>query len=147
PEDEPDPEVGYTEETGAPKIARINDVKMVQLCIEEMKAATLENSGMSQESIERMRNPRAYSQRTVTPFELCGLRMYLARGDSSEANFQDHHFAFAELHPEDNIPSYDQIKAKIVKLTGIEPVVHHMCVNSCLAYTGPFKTYTHCPIC
>jgi hypothetical protein len=32
-------------------------------------------------------------------------------------------------------------------LTGIESVVHHMCVNSCIVYTGPFADLESCPVC
>ena len=32
-------------------------------------------------------------------------------------------------------------------LTGMESVVHHMCVHSCIAYTGPFSDLEVCPIC
>ena len=127
PDPEVDSEVGDTEGTGASKIPRFQEIAVTQYFINAMKEATLEDSGMSREAIMRLRNPSRHTQRVVTPFDLCGIRMYLARGDASEQNYTDHRFAQMELHPEDNIPSHEQIKRTIVKLTGLEPLVHEMC--------------------
>src|SRR6266702_576407 len=30
---------------------------------------------------------------------------------------------------------------------GIESIVHHMCINSCIVYTGPFSELDSCPMC
>ena len=35
----------------------------------------------------------------------------------------------------------------VLKITGIESIVYHMCINSCIAYTGPFLNLEACPIC
>jgi hypothetical protein len=32
-------------------------------------------------------------------------------------------------------------------MTGIESLVHDMCINSCIAYTGPFAGLEACPVC
>jgi len=37
-----------------------------------------------------------------------------------------------------SLPSYYKIKCSVAELTGVESVVHHMCVKSCIAYTGLF---------
>jgi hypothetical protein len=35
----------------------------------------------------------------------------------------------------------------VADLTGIESIVHHMCINSCVAFTGPFSDLDTCPVC
>jgi hypothetical protein len=50
-------------------------------------------------------------------------------------------------HPDDDILSYARIKSKIAELSGVVPIVRHMCLNSCIAFTGPFDTLTECPMC
>jgi len=39
------------------------------------------------------------------------------------------------------------VKCLVAKLSGVESIIHNMCVNSCLAYTGPFLELESCPIC
>ncbi|CDO78241.1 hypothetical protein BN946_scf184571.g4 [Trametes cinnabarina] len=73
--------------------------------------------------------------------------MYLAHGDASQDNYNDNRAAILELHPDDDIPSYDQIRRKVADLTGIHALQTAMCVNSCIAYTGPFADLRECPHC
>jgi hypothetical protein len=47
----------------------------------------------------------------------------------------------------DNIQSFYNIKRTIHTFTGVEPIHHDMCSNTCLAYTGPFADLDACPIC
>ncbi|KAF8223729.1 hypothetical protein L208DRAFT_995430, partial [Tricholoma matsutake] len=50
-------------------------------------------------------------------------------------------------HPDDEIPSYDQIKCCIAEITGVMPIVDDICKNSCIAYTGPLAKLDECPEC
>jgi hypothetical protein len=45
------------------------------------------------------------------------------------------------------ILSYDQIKRRIKRVMGIIPLMHDMCVNTCIGYTSPFENLDTCPIC
>ena len=49
--------------------------------------------------------------------------------------------------PHINIPSYYRTTCLVSDLTGIELVIHHMCINSCIVYTGPFLDLEACPLC
>ena len=42
--------------------------------------------------------------------------------------------------------SFYRVEKFIEQLTGITPIKRDMCVNSCIAYTGPFATLQACPI-
>jgi len=34
--------------------------------------------------------------------------------------------------------SYDQVKQRVSELSGLVTWKHHMCVDSCVSFTGPF---------
>ena len=55
--------------------------------------------------------------------------------------------AFLHRLPNADLPSYYKARQLVADLTGIELVVHHMCINSCIAYTGPFTDLKVCPMC
>ncbi|RDX44352.1 hypothetical protein OH76DRAFT_1458043 [Lentinus brumalis] len=75
------------------------------------------------------------------------IEMFHASGSASEDNYADNCKAFMRVHPEEDVLSYERVKSLIAKVTGIAPIKHDMCTNSCLAYTGPFDQLDHCPIC
>ena len=43
--------------------------------------------------------------------------------------------------------TYHNVKKLVTHLTGIVPIIRDMCDKSCVAYTGPFAEYDHCPKC
>ena len=64
----------------------------------------------------------------------------------SEDTYESH-CAFILKHFGTDLPSYYKVKRLVSDLTGIESLVRDMCINSCLAYTGPFSELDACPIC
>ncbi|KAG2073940.1 hypothetical protein BDR04DRAFT_1127042 [Suillus decipiens] len=55
------------------------------------------------------------------------------------------HEATMEWHPDDDIYSYYHVKQAIAKLSGIDLITTDMCINTCLAFTGPYAKIDHCP--
>lgn len=51
------------------------------------------------------------------------------------------------VHPTDNILSFDQVKRLIANITEIQPIIKDMCLNSCMAYTGPLSAHNTCLYC
>ena len=47
----------------------------------------------------------------------------------------------------DNCLKFHMVENLIAAYTGIEPVEHDMCTDSCIGFTGPFTDLTECPIC
>jgi hypothetical protein len=39
------------------------------------------------------------------------------------------------------------MKHQVAEITGIVPIIHDMCPNTCLAFTGPFKNDDRCSEC
>ena len=52
-----------------------------------------------------------------------------------------------ELDPDIPMLSYDQVKRRVRNLSGIATWEHHMCVDSCVGFTGPFADLESCPRC
>ena len=50
-------------------------------------------------------------------------------------------------YPDSKLLSLDKVKQLTVKITSISPITDHMCIKSCVAYTGPFKALDACPVC
>ncbi|KAL1937343.1 hypothetical protein VTO73DRAFT_13804 [Trametes versicolor] len=146
PPEAPEPEYGYGEDVGVPVEARRQEVREALECIRDIRRATLDNSGLDSETVDRLHNPpRAVPE--LTDFERAGMRMFLARGDGSQDNYEDNRAAIIELHNADDIPSYDQIKRRIASVTGISTIRTAMCINSCVVFTGPFAELADCPTC
>ncbi len=103
---------------------------------------------MNRGAIERLRNP------ATTPFDISsrpdlriGLDLFLANMNSSVNSFNANRNAVLRRYPMDHVPSYEQMKRHISNITGVDSVVHPMCKNSCLAFTGPFADLDNCPKC
>ncbi|KAI0082985.1 hypothetical protein BDY19DRAFT_987990 [Irpex rosettiformis] len=43
--------------------------------------------------------------------------------------------------------SYSQVKRKVTEITGITPIYTDMCIDTCVAFTGPFAELERCPLC
>jgi hypothetical protein len=43
--------------------------------------------------------------------------------------------------------TYDQIKRRVAQLSGVVPLIHDMCIKTCVAYVGPFRDLDTCPYC
>ena len=49
-------------------------------------------------------------------------------------------------YPDSKLLLLDKVKQLTVEITGISPITDHMCIKSCVAYTGPFKALDTCPV-
>ena len=77
------------------------------------------------------------------------LDMYLALTNVSQEVYRALVAAFIRCHPEakGRLLSYDQIKRRVKNLTGIIPIYNDLCINSCMAFTGPYKDLDTCLEC
>jgi hypothetical protein len=49
--------------------------------------------------------------------------------------------------PEVKLLSLPQVKKKVTELSGVASIKHDMCINTCIAYTGPYASLDVCPEC
>jgi len=76
------------------------------------------------------------------------LQIYLSlTAHSSEVTYNAVHSNIKECYPESTMLLFDQVQTQLKAITGIVPLHSDMCINTCLAYTGPFAPLTDCPFC
>jgi hypothetical protein len=161
-----DPTAGQDGNAGTqledPSLAMLPDLESIfeNTCLEDLltaiafiralQSASLDDSHckMDQNAIQRLRNP------PTIPFDISslpdlrlGLDLFLANMNSSVDSFNANRDAILRRHPMDHVPSYEQMKRHISDITGVGSIVHPMCKNSCLAFTGPFADLDRCPKC
>ena len=126
----------------------LSDLRTATEFVKALQGATLDGPslGMSDEGLHRLRNP-PHEQTSVVIDKNTRLAIDLYLGNPSKATYETNCEAIRRCHPEDDLPSYYMVKRLVADLTGIESMVHHMCINSCLAYTGPFQDLEVCPLC
>ena len=126
----------------------LGDLIIAAEFIKGLQGATLDNPslGMSDEALQHLWNP-PYEQSPRVVDKVTWLAIDLYVGTPSEATYVTVHKAILCFLPDLELLSYYKIKHLVADLTGIESVMLHMCVNFCIAYTGPFLDIKACPVC
>ena len=138
------PEHGDNEPDPIPTISRIEYVRTSQAFVQCLKEARLKNSGLEEEDIERLRNPTAIPPDQLDDRYLqLSINVFLVCTNASEETYKSVHAAILCYDPDSKMLSYDQVKRRIKQITGVIPLYHNMCVNTCLAFMGPFKMSMH----
>jgi rRNA maturation protein Nop10 len=75
------------------------------------------------------------------------IQNFLSVSNASEGTYELIRQNTLERYPDSQMLSHYQVEPKIADLSGIVPIVHDMCPNSCAAYTGPWIHLEQCPIC
>ena len=128
--------------------SKIHDLEITAKFIEELKNAKLEDSNMHPDDIARLREaPSEFPFDVDDPDFLFSLRTFLAVSNASEEVYNSFRNAALARHLQNTFLSYDQIKRRVQQITGIVPIAHDMCIDSCAAFTGPFRDLDQCPLC
>lgn len=115
-----------------------------------LRNSSLDDASMQMEveDLERLRNPPRYGINLESEPDLrLALDLFLANYTSSVDAYNQNRKAMLRHHPEDDVYTYDQAKRLVQHLSGIVPLAHDMCINTCIAYTGPFSILEICPYC
>ncbi|KAJ3861580.1 hypothetical protein EV359DRAFT_74615 [Lentinula novae-zelandiae] len=123
------------------------DIRIADEFIQLLREATLENSGLDERTIERLRNPIEGPPDELDPDTRLSIDLYLSITHASEATYSSVRNAILLCFPETNILSYHCVKSFIADTTGVISVYSDMCVNSCHAFTGPWTDLEHCFYC
>jgi hypothetical protein len=100
---------------------------------------------MDEEELDHLQNPPTYEINIES--EPLAPDLFLANYTSSVDAYNQNRKATLQCHPEDEIYTYHQAKHLVQHLSGIVPLAHDMCINTCIAYTGPFSNLEMCPYC
>ena len=116
--------------------------------VKALQQTTLDDPmlSMSSNAIECLRNPPCKGPSlSVDADTRMALKLFL--NDPSEKAYEKSCATILRCHLDDILPSYYKIKCFVVDLTGIESVIYHMCIKSCITYTGLFSDLETCPVC
>ncbi|OBZ68340.1 hypothetical protein A0H81_11892 [Grifola frondosa] len=127
--------------------SEVDDICIAKEFRKQLRTAQLEKSGLSKQNIFRLQNSEEAELDIDDPILCLSLDIFLAISNASEQTYMDVHDALMHYHPSCEIYSHDKIKRVIWDLSGIDSMAIYMCVNTCLAYTGPFAEMDKCPHC
>ncbi len=131
----------------------MDELKLSQEFITAVREASLDNDKLPEEVIHRLRHPRQNSFDLDDEPELkTAIEFFMDTTTASEEVFNKvrdtHHRSLDRLGVEyEPLPSLYETKKKIEEITGVYSMKHDMCINTCMAYTGPFKDYRECFKC
>lgn len=74
-------------------------------------------------------------------------KLFLSSLKTSAKFYAKNWAAILRQHPDDKILLYNQMKNILARVTGIGSMIHLMCINSCMAFTGPFLQLDRCLKC
>ena len=123
----------------------IADLHIAILFIDALKSASLDDENLDAEVLEWLCHPHQELVVDTYPDLWLSIDLFLSMSNSSQQSYTSAQEAILHHHPQDEILSYARIKSKIAEITGIVPLVHDMCINSCLVFTGLFSELSECP--
>jgi hypothetical protein len=97
--------------------------------------------------IQQILNPPQDTLEILDPDERLSLDIYFATIHTSEETYKKTCAAILRRFPECKVLTYYKVKKLIERLSGISPILRDMCVNSCVAFTGPYSGLENCPEC
>lgn len=118
-----------------------------------LKQASLEDQSakMSDEALQRLRNPPRGPIDVNSPAIRHSISTYLALEHASQDAYNRIRRSlmqnFSGIDGVDDILSFHAVEKLVAAHTGVEPIIHDMCSQSCMAYTGPYATLEHCTVC
>jgi hypothetical protein len=127
---------------------RLGDLKLAAQFIKALQLASLDDptTGLSLDALARLRSP-PHEQPSLSVDEDTRVAIELFLENPSETSYEANRAIILRRFPGTRLPTYYKTKRLVTELTGIDSIIHHMCVNSCIAYTGPFSELSTCPVC
>ncbi|KZT69500.1 hypothetical protein DAEQUDRAFT_756881 [Daedalea quercina L-15889] len=127
--------------------AHLDELRYGLAFIDELKAATLENGPLGEETVHRLRNPPEEEVKIVDDDVLYSLQMFMRLHNHPQDAYNGTREMYNQRHPDHPMLSLYEVEKKITELTGVVPVLVDMCPKSCMAYTGPFAERESCLYC
>ena len=116
--------------------------------IQHIRNASLDDrTGLIGDALDRLRNPPMEVLELDGPCDKLAIEIFMALEHSSEASYDKIRSSIQACFPDSQLPSFYQVKCLLADLTGVTSVIDHMCVNSCVAFVGPFSELDACPEC
>ena len=127
--------------------SRIESIALTQQLINAIRSATLDKDQLDEDVLHALRNPTEIPVDITDPNTRLVLDIFLACNNASEATYQAVREAVIRRFPQTELLSYYSVKKLISNISGVNSIVDDMCINSCMAYVGPWADLQHCPEC
>lgn len=125
-------------------LVHLEDLQIAQDFIEGLRGASLDSSPIHPDLLDRLRHPPEEELHIEDRALRFSLEMYLH--DTSEESYEQIRGSLQRIYDQPML-TYSQIKSKVQEISGIYPIYNDMCLNSCLAYVGPFAKDMQCRTC
>ena len=129
--------------------SNVEDLDIACQFVDLLKKAEFgdEHDGLDEKTLERLRNPPTEEFVLDDPHLKLSIKNYLSTRKASQETYDSIRANIIECFPESKMLTFNQVKRKIAEITGVTPIKTDMCLNSCMAYTGPWKDLDSCPTC
>ncbi|KAG6913776.1 hypothetical protein DXG01_004387 [Tephrocybe rancida] len=131
-------------ENYVPPLHDLNIAYQFKLALEN---ASLNNGDLDEEQLQLLQHPPQEPAQIDDRDLLLSIKLFISTTLAANKVYEDVHLNVMDAHSEDAILTHDAVKKAIAKLMGVVPIVHDMCLNLCMAYTGPWSALEWCPFC
>lgn len=128
---------------------QLEDIRIAYSFIDALKNASLDSTAapLDKDLLERLRHPAQTTLTIDDQDDRLSLDIFLSVTNASEETYSSVRNAILHRYPESCILTYYKVKQLAAELSGVVPIIHDMCPNSCIAYTGAFTELLQCPQC
>lgn len=126
---------------------KLEQLKIAMEFINELRAASHENSGLPDEVRHGVLHPIQEAFQIDDPDHHLSLEIYLATANGSRESYNLITKAVERRNPSNKLLSYSQISRRVEAWSGVHLVRDDMCLKGCVGFTGPFKDLLQCPTC
>lgn len=130
-----------------PSESRIESIKICQEFISQLSSATLDNGKLDAPTLDRLRNPVEGNYDISDKDTRLSLDLFLATDNASDAVYNYVRDAIHRHSPNIHVLSLYHIKELASEITSVVSIPDKMCINSCVAFTGPYSDLEACPVC
>ncbi len=128
---------------------RIEDIRSTHSLIKSIHNAKLGDAycKLGADFVDNLRNPPTEPLAIDDADLRLSIDIYLATTTASQETYNRIRDGILRRYPDCKMLSFDCVKRRVAEMSGVYPIVHDMCVNSCMAFTGIWERLDRCPMC
>ena len=117
--------------------------------VQMVEEATLA-SQLTPDDLRNFKNPQGLRfSPSDDPDLRLSIKLYISSLDHkvSQEGYSGNRESIRDRYPQSELLSYNQVKRRVSNLSGVITLKHDMCVDSHIAFTGPYARLERCPHC
>jgi hypothetical protein len=128
--------------------SHLEHLRVSQQFLRAISMATLDDGKLDASVVNELRNPQKDPPNELQdPDVRLSLNLFIDCKHASQKTYKSVCKSIKRRFPEANPLSYYSVNNMVAKISGVVSIADDMCVNSCLAYVGPFKDLEECSVC